>query len=244
MLWLQNLIVALRDFVSIVRRSWETVPSVLQRVFAAYLVLLVLGSVAHYAIAWKYPGNFRSPDEKPGIPELPRLPHPSDPKRTIPKTETLFPILVPIAFFFPLALRPIVPLLQPRRRCMVISFVLTLAVVAATPYVTGPETSIDCWRALGTSFYFAVIALTTVGFGDIYPWSAGARAVVSMEVLFSAVLFPVFVQRALSLVSPVAQPIQPQPAPQPTGLTIEDRIATLEQRVNELDAKVRKLEGH
>ena len=85
---------------------------------------------------------------------------------------------------------------------------LLLGILFALIFAEMEQNNSGCFRMEGSSefsdfIYFSIVTLSTLGYGDIVPVSAQARALVSLEVLLGQFYLAVVVARlvALSMVS-------------------------------------------
>ncbi|EOC1532075.1 ion transporter [Cronobacter turicensis] len=69
---------------------------------------------------------------------------------------------------------------------------ISIVMVIAGALMYGIEGASSGFNTLGTSVYWAVVTVTTVGYGDITPHTAGGRAVASLLILigYSAIAIP------------------------------------------------------
>ena len=71
----------------------------------------------------------------------------------------------------------------------------------------GPEYDGSCGEAdLGIAVYWAVVTLSSVGYGDLYPRTEAGRGVASLFILLSVPLYSVVVAFTCSSLMPVMMP--------------------------------------
>ncbi len=106
-------------------------------------------------------------------------------------------LLFRLARFFKLAryspgMRSLAAVLQAERKALLASAVVLLGIVilaAAAMYAAEAEAQPDKLGSIPAAMWWAVVTLSTVGYGDVYPVTAGGRMVASLTMVFGLITF-------------------------------------------------------